>query len=41
MAYVGSGDYFDAHDVNDSDNDYGDCYDADYDDDRCRSCSYY
>ena len=41
VADVGSDDYFDAHDVDDSDDNYGDCYDADYDDDRCRSCSYY
>jgi hypothetical protein len=41
VADVGSGDYFDVHDVDDSNDNYGDCYDDDYDDDRCRSCSYY
>ena len=40
-ADVGSGEYFDGHDVDDSEDNYGDLYDDDYDDDKCRTCSYY
>ena len=40
MVDVGSGEDFDAHDVDDSDDYYGDKYDDDDDDDICRSCSY-